>query len=64
MVMVSHVLSQGKLPFIELNGVAVADSSFIIEHLIAHFHIELDAHLSAKQRAVGNGLQRTVEGVN
>ena len=62
--MVSHVLSQGKLPFIELNGVAVADSSFIIEHLTAHFHIKLDDYLTAKQRAVGNGLQRTVEGVN
>jgi glutathione S-transferase len=50
-----------KLPFIEDAGVRIADSSLIVEHLQRTRGIDLDADLSASQRAVSLLVQRTLE---
>ncbi len=42
---------KGKLPYIIDEGVLIADSQFIIEHLINKYHINLDSHLSLQQKA-------------
>ncbi|KAG5184345.1 hypothetical protein JKP88DRAFT_163329 [Tribonema minus] len=51
----------GKAPFIELNGALHADSSTIVDVLAAHFGRDLNAGLTAQQRALGHALQRMVE---
>jgi glutathione S-transferase len=50
-----------KLPFIEDAGVRIADSSLIVEHLQRTRGKDLDAHLSASQRAISQLVQRTLE---
>jgi glutathione S-transferase len=50
-----------KLPFIQDDGVRVADSSVIIEHLSRTRSIDLDAGLSPNQRATALLVQRTLE---
>jgi glutathione S-transferase len=55
---------KGKLPYIEdaaNGGKIVADSTFIIDYLKATYGDPLDAHLTAKQRALGVAIQRTFE---
>lgn len=52
---------RGKLPFIAEDGVRIADSSVIIEHLCRTRSIDLDAHLDDAQRATALLVQRTLE---
>lgn len=52
---------KGKLPIIVDGDVTVADSSFIRAHLEARLGIDLDAGLSAEQRAVSLAFQRLTE---
>ena len=53
--------AKGKLPWIDDDGVAVADTSFIIDHLKARYGDPLDAGLSALERAQSLAFQRLIE---
>jgi glutathione S-transferase len=50
-----------KLPFIEDGGARIADSSLIVEHLSRTRAVDLDAGLSAEQRAIATLVKRTLE---
>lgn len=52
---------KGKLPYIEDDGVTVADSAFIIDYLKRKYGDPLDAHLSAAERAAALACQRMLE---
>ena len=52
---------KGKSPWIEDGKVRMGDSTLIIEYLEKRFGIDLDAHLSAKQRALAVSIQRMLE---
>lgn len=48
--------NKGQLPFVELNGSEIADSSVIIKQLGDHFgrNSDTDAHLTSEQRNVAH----------
>jgi len=50
-----------KFPYIEDNGKIIADSSFIIEHLSKKHQIDMDAWLSAEQRASAYLIGKSLE---
>jgi glutathione S-transferase len=50
-----------KLPFIEHEGTAIADSSFAIDYLKKKLGDPLDARLSVKDRAVGTAFKSMLE---
>jgi glutathione S-transferase len=52
---------KGKLPFIEDDGVRVADSSVIIEYLQDKHGIDIDAQLTPQQRALTLAVQRMLD---
>jgi glutathione S-transferase len=52
---------KGKSPWIEYDGTRMGDSSIIIAHLAGLFSVDLDAHLSADERARALMVQRAVE---
>jgi len=52
---------RGKLPFIEDNGVRIADTSHIVDHLTKTRGVDPDACLDAPQRAIALLVQRTLE---
>jgi glutathione S-transferase len=52
---------KGKLPFVELDGQIVGDSTHIVDLLRERFGDRLDARLDARQKAEGRLLQRTLE---
>ena len=51
----------GKLPFIEDDGVRIANSSLIVDHLVKTRGVDPDARLDASQRAIALLVQRTLE---
>lgn len=51
----------GKLPYIRLDEVVVPDSTLAVQHLTDYFHVDLDAHLSPQQRAVGHAMMKMLE---
>ncbi|XP_013418980.1 failed axon connections homolog isoform X3 [Lingula anatina] len=53
--------SKGKTPWMEYNGVAVADSQFCIEYLNKERGIDLNAHLTAEQKAIARAFQKMTE---
>jgi len=52
---------KGKSPWIEMAGTRMGDSSIIIAHLASTFGIDLDAHLTADERARALVVQRMLE---
>lgn len=52
---------KGKLPFIEEDGVRIADSSRIIDHLKRTRGVDPDARLDDRQRSIALLVQRTLE---
>lgn len=52
---------KGKMPWIEFNGLAIADSNFCIRFLMKEFHVDVDSHLSAKERATGHSIRTMLE---
>ncbi|XP_070540917.1 failed axon connections homolog [Ptychodera flava] len=53
--------SKGKIPWIEYNSQAVADTTFIIEYLNKERDVDLSKELTDEQKAVGKAFQRMVE---
>jgi glutathione S-transferase len=56
-----HRAPKGKLPYIEDDGVVVADSAFIRFHLEEKHGAQFDAHLTPEQRALGWAIERMCE---
>ncbi|MET0341686.1 MAG: glutathione S-transferase family protein [Polyangiales bacterium] len=52
---------RGKVPYIELDGQLISDSSRIIAHLKERLGDTVDVHLDAAQHALGHLIQRTLE---
>jgi glutathione S-transferase len=52
---------KGKLPYIDDDGLLVADSTFIREHLAARHGVNLECGLSAEQRALCWAVERMME---
>ena len=52
---------KGKFPWLVDGPVQVADSDFVVRHLIAHHGADLDAGLDHHQRVVGHALRRMIE---
>lgn len=52
---------KGKMPYIEDDGRAVADSSLIIDYLTKKCNVTLDAHLTPRERGEALALQRLFE---
>jgi glutathione S-transferase len=52
---------KSKIPFIRDGDTVLGDSVFILEHLRIAHGVDLDAHLSARERAVGWALERMLE---
>ena len=46
--------AKGQLPFVEVNGVEIADSAVIVKELGAMFNADMDAHLTSEQRNVAH----------
>eukprot|EP00039_Didymoeca_costata_P020073 m.339969 g.339969 ORF g.339969 m.339969 type:complete len:274 (+) comp19061_c0_seq1:123-944(+) len=53
--------SKGKMPWIELEGKAIADSEFCIEAINERFNIDLDGHLSKKERSIAHTYRKMLE---
>ncbi|XP_063393409.1 failed axon connections [Cydia fagiglandana] len=52
---------KGQLPFVELNGEEIADSTFIIKDLSEKFNKDLDAALTPEQRVVSHAMISMIE---
>lgn len=52
---------KGKIPWIEYNGTTLGDSQFIIEFLGREFNVDLNSHLSARERATAWAIQKWLE---
>ncbi|MCB9555764.1 MAG: glutathione S-transferase family protein [Deltaproteobacteria bacterium] len=50
-----------KIPWIDDDGVIVADSQLIVDYLSQKYRCDLDQDLSAEQRALGHALRRMLE---
>lgn len=52
---------KGMLPFVELNGVEIADSTLIIRELSSKFEKDIDASLSQEQRNIAHATISMIE---
>lgn len=52
---------KGQLPFVELNGEEIADSSFIIKELGQRFEKNLDASLDSNQKNISHATISMIE---
>jgi len=52
---------KGKIPFVEFEGETIGDSEFIIQTLSARKGIDLDAGLTAEDRAVATAFTRMID---
>lgn len=52
---------KGQLPFIELNGEEIADSTIILKELSQRFDKDLDAGLTSQQRNVAHAMVSMLE---
>ncbi|KAL9961704.1 hypothetical protein ACROYT_G030701 [Oculina patagonica] len=52
---------KGKVPWIEFNGQEIADSNFCIEFLKKEFHVDVDSHLSAAEKAIAHSVRTMLE---
>jgi hypothetical protein len=50
--------SKGKMPWITLNGVDVADSQFCIEYLTQAFGKDLSDHLSQAEKSISRAFSK------
>ena len=48
---------KGKSPWIIYNGQAIGDSALIIDFLTREFKVQLDAHLTPEQHAIGHAVR-------
>jgi len=56
-----HRSKKGQLPFIELNGEEIADSTLIIKELSQKFGKDIDAALSQDQRNISHAMVSMIE---
>ena len=52
---------RGKIPWIEYNGLVMSDSQLIINYLNKEFNIDLNRHLSPKDKATAWAIQKWME---
>ena len=52
---------KGKIPYVEIDGERIGDSTLILERLKETRGVDLDAHLSPRERAQSLALQRMLE---
>jgi glutathione S-transferase len=52
---------KGKLPVAVIDGVEVGDSELILSQLCNKYHIDMDAHLSPKERAISLAMTKMIE---
>lgn len=52
---------KGKIPFVEINGERIGDSTLILERLKDEHGLDLDAGLGPHERAQSHALQRMIE---
>ena len=52
---------KGKMPWIEFNGQVIADSNFCIWFLEKEFQVDVDLHLSDRERAIGHSIRTMLE---
>ena len=52
---------KGKVPWIEYNSIEMGDSQLIIEFLNKEFNVDLNKHLTAKERATAWAIQKWLE---
>ncbi|KAH7726458.1 failed axon connections protein [Aphelenchoides avenae] len=56
-----HKSVKGQLPYIEFNGLHMADSNHIIEELTRIFHVQLDSHLTEREAADARAYHSLIE---
>jgi len=56
-----HRSKKGQLPFIELNGEEIADSTLIIKELSQKFGKDIDAALTQDQRNISHAMVSMIE---
>jgi len=52
---------KGQLPFVELNGEEVADSTLIIQELSQRYEKHVDAHLTNEQKNISHAMIAMIE---
>ncbi|XP_048727985.2 failed axon connections homolog isoform X2 [Ostrea edulis] len=52
---------KGKVPWVEYNGLIMADSQLCMEYLTEKLRLNIDDHLSTAERAISRSLQRMVD---
>lgn len=52
---------KGQLPFVELDGTEIPDSTIIIRELSQKFHKDLDANLTNEQRIISHAMISMIE---